>query len=260
MKSKTITHTDNEFVSSLEKGFRVLKAFSKKSSKMTISEVAECTEMTKAAARRYLLTLNALGYINIEGRYFSITPKILTFSAMYLNSDALADVATPYLRDLTSVVHESSSVSQLQGDDIIYIARVPTQRIMSINLQVGARLPAWITSMGRVQMAYLDNDIQNEMIKRVNFDAKTNKTIKTSLALKEELKKVKEQGYALVDQEIETGVISIAVPIFNRNYKVIAGLNIAGSPSTYNKKKLVEDILPILKNTAELIRSANPSY
>ena len=106
MKSKTITHTDNEFVSSLEKGFRVLKAFSQKSSKMTISEVAECTEMTKAAARRYLLTLNALGYINIEGRYFSITPKILTFSAMYLNSDALADVATPYLRDLTSVVHE----------------------------------------------------------------------------------------------------------------------------------------------------------
>ena len=256
---KIITPTDNEFISSLEKGLRVLKTFSQNRRKMTISEVAEYSNMSKAASRRYLLTFNALGYINVEGRYFSLTSKILTFSAMYLNSDSLADVATPYLSDLTSMVHESSSISQLQGDDIIYIARVPTKKIMSINLQVGARLPAWITSMGRVQMAYLDQKQQNEMVDRVTFESKTAKTIKTSIALKEELKKVKSQGYALVDQEIEEGVISIAVPIFNRNNKVIAGLNIAGSPSVYNKKKLVKEILPALNNTAELIRSSNLS-
>jgi IclR family pca regulon transcriptional regulator len=242
---KIITPTDNEFISSLEKGLRVLKTFSQNRRKMTISEVAEYSNMSKAASRRYLLTFNALGYINVEGRYFSLTAKILTFSAMYLNSDSLADVATP--------------ISQLQGDDIIYIARVPTKKIMSINLQVGARLPAWITSMGRVQMAYLDQKQQNEMVDRVTFESKTAKTIKTSIALKEELKKVKSQGYALVDQEIEEGVISIAVPIFNRNNKVIAGLNIAGSPSVYNKKKLVKEILPALNNTAELIRSSNLS-
>ena len=256
---KIITYTDNEFISSLEKGLRVLKSFSQNRRKMTISEVAEHSNMSKAASRRYLLTFNALGYINVEGRYFSLTAKILTFSAMYLNSDSLADVATPYLSDLTSMVHESSSISQLQGDNIIYIARVPTKKIMSINLQVGARLPAWITSMGRVQMAYLDQKLQNEMVDRVTFESKTAKTIKTSIALKEELKKVKSQGYALVDQEIEEGVISIAVPVFNRNNKVIAGLNIAGSPSVYNKKKLVKEILPALNNTAELIRSSNPS-
>ena len=256
---KKISHSDNEFVSSIEKGLRVLKSFSSNRKKMTISEVAEQSDMTKAAARRYLLTFNALGYVDIDGRYFSITPKILTFSAMYLNSDSLADVATPYLSDLTSIIHESSSISQLQGDDIIYIARVPTQKIMTINLQIGARLPAWITSMGRVQMAYLNERLQNEMLDRVVFEPKTSKTIKTKIALKKELEKIKNQGYALVDQEIEAGVISIAVPVFNRNNNVIAGLNIAGSPSVYNKQKLIEDVLPTLKNTAELIRSANPS-
>ena len=130
---------------------------------------------------------------------------------------------------------------------------------MTINLQVGARLPAWITSMGRVQMAYLNERLQNEMLDRIVFEPKTSKTIKTKIALKKELEKIKNQGYALVDQEIEAGVISIAVPVFNRNNNVIAGLNIAGSPSVYSKQKLIEDVLPTLKNTAELIRSANPS-
>ena len=166
-----------DFVGSFAKGLSVLNAFSGIQKSMTLTEVAELTDMSRSAARRFLITLTTLGYTKMEGRYFSLTPKVLSFSAMYLASDALPDVAMPYLHELAEQVHESCSLSELQGNEIIYVARIPTQRIMSINLQVGARLPAWCSSMGRAQLAFLEKDLLDITLKEFDFIAKTAKTI-----------------------------------------------------------------------------------
>ncbi|CAI8243096.1 Pca regulon regulatory protein [marine metagenome] len=255
-----IQKQNTDFVGSFAKGLSVLNAFSGNQKSMTLTEVAELTDMTRSAARRFLITLSILGYTKMQGRYFSLTPKVLSFSAMYLASDALPDVAMPYLHELAEQVHESCSLSELQGGEIIYVARVPTQRIMSINLQVGARLPAWCSSMGRAQLAYLEKDLLDITLKEFDFVAKTEKTIPDEKTLRAELIRVKEQGYALVDEELELGVISIAVPIFNRTAgQPIAALNVAAHRSRSSPKKLVDEVLPLLQNASKSITAAYPS-
>ena len=251
---------NTDFVGSFAKGLTVLNAFSGSQKSMTLTEVSELTEMTRAAARRYLITLTELGYTKMEGRYFSLTPKVLSFSAMYLASDALPDVAMPYLHELTEQVHESCSLCELQGNEIIYVARVPTRRIMSINLQVGARLPAWCASMGRAQLAYLEEDALSSILKGIDFIQRTDKTIPDEKQLRAELIRVKQQGYALVDEELELGVISIAVPVFKRTAgQPIAALNVAAHRSRNSPEKLIEEVLPLLLNASKAITAAYPS-
>ena len=149
---------EREFVASLARGLAVLRAFSKDAREMTLSEVAQRTGLTRAAARRFLLTLESLGYVASDGRRFRLTPKVLDLGFSYLSSMELWDVAMPYMEEVSATIHESCSASVLEGCDIVYVARVPTKRIMSVALAIGARLPAITTSMGRVLLAHLADD------------------------------------------------------------------------------------------------------
>ncbi|MEW8525302.1 MAG: IclR family transcriptional regulator C-terminal domain-containing protein [Candidatus Thiodiazotropha endolucinida] len=245
-----------DFVKSLEKGLKVLNVFADAEGALTLSEVAVRTNITRAAARRFLLTLTELGYTRLDGRNFKLTPKILTLSAAYLSSDSLPDVAVPFLTELTEQVHESASLSILEGTDIVYVARVLTQRIMSVNLQVGTRLPACCTSMGRAQIAYLSEDELEPFLESANLVKRTPYTIDQYDDLRAEISRVREQGYSLVNQELEVGVISIAVPIFSKKGKVIAAVNVAGHATRISPKEMVDNILPLLQEAGKGIQSA----
>lgn len=245
-----------DFVKSLAKGLRVIQAFGKAAGPLTLSEVAVKTDMTRAAARRFLLTLTELGYTRMDGRNFSLTPKILSLSGNYLSSEALPDVARPFLKELTEQVHESSSLSVLEGNEIVYVARILTQRIMSVNIQIGTRFPAWCTSMGRAQMAFLPQETQQQIIDASELRQFTAHTIATRDGLLAELEKIREQGYALVDQQLEEGIISIAVPVFSRSKQVIAAANVAGHSSHTDAGRMINEVLPALKESVECIQLA----
>ena len=245
-----------DFVKSLDKGLKILHVFSESRNGMTLTDVANTTEITRAAARRFLLTLKELGYLKQDGRYFHLTPKILSLSAAYLTSDTLPDVAYPFLKELTEKVHESASLSVLAGEDIVYVARVLTERIMSVNLQVGTRLPAWCTSMGRAQIAFLPEEEIAALTDRIEWTQRTPNTINTPKRFVAELEKIRELKYAIVDQELEIGVVSIAVPVFSKKGKVVAAINVAGHATRTKTADLIREVLPHLKHAAQGIENA----
>lgn len=253
--TETIKPT-TEFVKSLAKGLQVIQALGSRRGAMTLSEVAAETGMTRAASRRFLHTLTTLGYTRLDGRYYSLSPKMLSLSGSYLASQSLPDVARTFLKDLTAKIHESSSLSILEGNEIVYVARIPTQRIMSVNIQIGTRFPAWCTSMGRAQLAYLPREQQKKIIKDSQLKAYTRRTITTVKGLIKELDKVRDHGYALVDQELEEGIISIALPVFARSGEVVAAANVGAHISHISADGMVEKVLPALREAAAGIQHA----
>lgn len=245
-----------EYIKSLAKGLKVINVFGESEGPLTLSEVAARAGLTRAAARRFLLTLTELGYARLDGRNFSLTPKILSLSGAYLASDTLPDTARPFLKELTDKVHESSSLSVLEGNEIIYVARVHTQRIMSVNIQIGTRFPAWCTSMGRAQLAFLPPEQQQAILDRSVLRKFTPRTIATKAGLLNELQQIREQGYALADQQLELGIISIAVPVFSRTRQVIAAVNVAGHISHTDPDRMVNEVLPALRDAVAGIQYA----
>jgi len=205
-----------EFVLSLARGLDVIRSFDEDTPEMTLSQVAKRTNMPRAAARRFLHTLRTLGYVTSDGRVFSLTPQVLSLGYSFLSSMTIWEVAQPFMEEVSRQVHESCSMSVLEGNDIVYVARVPTKRIMSIALGIGARLPAHCTSMGRVLLANLPDDELGEYFSTSEREAFTPHTVTSESALRAILDKVREQQYALVDQELELGVRSIAVPLQDR--------------------------------------------
>jgi IclR family pca regulon transcriptional regulator len=179
------------FVQSLERGLAVIRAFGADTPQLTLSEVARKTGLTRAAARRFLLTLCDLGYVRSDGRLFSLTPRVLELGYAFLSSLSLTEVAEPHLERLVAEIHESSSVSVLDGDDIVYVARVPTSRIMRVSINVGTRFPAYATSMGRVLLAGLEDDALGEYLERVELRRLSARTVKTPRALRGELERVR---------------------------------------------------------------------
>ena len=175
---------EREFVASLARGLAVLRAFSKDAREMTLSEVAQRTDLTRAAARRFLLTLESLGYVASDGRRFRLTPKVLDLGFSYLSSMELWDVAMPYMEEVSATIHESCSASVLEGCDIVYVARVPTKRIMSVALGIGARLPAITTSMGRVLLAHLPDDALQQHLANCPVRRYTEHTVTDPAALR----------------------------------------------------------------------------
>jgi IclR family pca regulon transcriptional regulator len=230
---------DGDFVQSLERGLSVIRAFDAEHPKLTLSEVAASTGLSRAAARRFLRTLVQLGYMRSDGSRFALRPKILELGYAYLSSLTLPEVAMPHLEQLVEQVHESSSVSELDGDDVIYIARVPTKRIMTVTISVGTRFPAYATSMGRVMLAA----------------QLTGHTITSATALRRELRKIRTQGWALVDQELEEGLRSIAAPIHDADGQVIAAVNVSTHAGRRTLGSIVEDLLQPLLATARRIET-----
>ena len=243
------------FVQSLERGLTVIRAFSAERPSMTLSEVARATDLTRAAARRFLLTLVDLGYVRTDGRMFCLTPRVLELGYAYVASAGLPDVAQPHLEDLSRLVRESASVSVMEGDDVLYVARVATTRIMAVAITVGTRFPAAATSMGRVLLAGFDEAALTGYLDRVELQPLTRFTITDTARLRSEILKVREQGYAIVDQELEEVLRSLAAPIRDTDGKVIAAANVSAHANRSSIDDVRRDLLPALLETTTRIEA-----
>ena len=242
-----------EFVQSLERGLAVIRAFGPDDPELTLSDVARRTDLTRAAARRFLLTLVDLGYVRSDGKHFALTPRVLELGYAYLSSLSLPEIAEPHLERLAAQVRESSSVSVLDGDEIVYVGRVPTSRIMRVSINVGTRFPAYATSMGRVLLAARDD--LDDYLARADIRPLTPRAIGSAAELRAELEKVREQGWALVDQELEEGLRSIAAPIHDANHRVVAAVNVSAHASRASKDVVRRELLPPLLDTASRIEA-----
>jgi IclR family pca regulon transcriptional regulator len=244
-----------DFVQSLDRGLAVIRCFSSEHPSLTLSEVAERTGLTRAAARRFLLTLQELGYVGSSGRQFSLRPRVLALGYAYLSSFSVAQIAQPHLEDLAEELHESCSVSVLDGDDLVYVARASANRIMTIALTVGTRLPPYPTSMGRVLLAHLPEAELEAYLSRTELRKLTDRTVVDPAELRAILATVRSQGWAAVDQELEAGVRSIAVPIRDSSRKVVAAINASAHAARVPMRTLEKEFLPRLLDSARQIDS-----
>ena len=242
-----------DFIQSLERGLSVINSFSRQTPRQTLSEVAERTALTRATARRVLLTLANLGYVDQSGRIFTLTPKVLDLGYSYLSSFQIVDLAQPTMERLVDEVRESSSMSVLDGSEIVYVARVPTTRIMTIALALGSRLPAYPTSMGRVLLAGLPEDEFDDYMSRTTLESLTPHTITDPAEFRATVSACREQGHALVDQELEEGVRSIAAPVHNGRGKVIAAVNVSCHASRVDIAQMLDEFRPRLLAAASEI-------
>jgi IclR family transcriptional regulator, pca regulon regulatory protein len=245
----------SDFVRSLARGLDVIKAFGPENPQMTLSEVARATGLTRAAARRFLLTLAALGYVRSDGRDFSLRPKVLELGYAYLAGLSLNEVAAPHLEDLVAQTRESSSVAVLDGEEIVYVVRVPTKRIMAASISVGTRFPAHATSMGRVLLAHLPDDQLEGYLKNACLERITKRTVTDPERLRELLRTVRAQGYAMTDQELEEGLRSAAVPLRDGHGTVVAAMNISTHASRVTMEELRRNLLPQVVSAARLIET-----
>lgn len=241
-------------VQSLARGLEVIRSFDAEHPSMTLTEVAKRTGLSRATARRFLLTLAQLGYVRFDGKFFELTSRVLQLGYSYLSSHTLPQMVEPALEQLSGLLNESCSASVLDDDEIVYIARVHTRRIMRIGISVGTRLPAYATSMGRVMLAYLPEAERDAAIESVSTNAFTPATITTPEGLKKELELVRQQGYCVVNQELEIGLQSVAVPVFGADGDVVCALNVSMSvmPGAQVGPDL-DVIVPALQQTAQRI-------
>ncbi|WP_229075929.1 IclR family transcriptional regulator C-terminal domain-containing protein [Actinoplanes sp. DH11] len=243
------------YVQSLERGLAVIRAFDAQHRELTLSDVARACGLTRAAARRFLLTLTDLGYMRTDGRLFSLAPRVLELGFAYLSSLSLPEVAAPHLERLVAQVHESSSLSVLDGDDVVYVARVPTSRIMRVAINVGTRFPAYATSMGRVLLAAGPEADLTAYLGRADLKPLTGRTLCSPDALRAEIARVRAQGYAIVDQELEEGLRAIAVPVRDRNGVPAGAVNVSVHAARATVGDILERLLPPLLAAAAAIES-----
>lgn len=249
---------EKERVQSLARGLAVIQAFGPERQSMTLTEVATETGMTRAAARRFLLTLEDLGFVASDGKHFSLTPHILRLGYAYLSSMCWWHIAQPFMEEVARNVQESCSAAALDGEEIVYVARVPASRIMSVNLSIGTRLPAYCTSLGRVLLAHEPAHQLAAYLARVDLAKRTDRTITDVEKLKAEIAKVRSQGFSIIDEELEAGVRSIAVPLFDRTGACIAALNVGGAAARATVQHLLEVYLPALREASRKTTEALP--
>jgi IclR family pca regulon transcriptional regulator len=252
--------SQRDFVQSLGRGLTVMKALSVPAPGLTLAEVARDTGLTRAAARRFLLTLAELGYVRADGSRFALTPRVLELGHTYLSSLTLPELAQPHLRELVEQVHESSSMSVLDGSDIVYVAREPTRRIMTVAIAVGTRFPAHVTSMGRVLLADMAPDALEGFLDRIDLEPLTAHTLTTADAIRGEIERVRRQCYAIVDQELEQGLRSVAVPVREPHGRAVAAVNVSAHATRKTLDAIRRDLLPPLRETAARIEADLSGY
>jgi IclR family pca regulon transcriptional regulator len=243
---------DPNFMASLARGLAVIRAFTQQQRHLTIAQLSQRTAIPRAAVRRCLYTLAALGYVASEdGRSYALRPRILALGHAYLSSTPLVYAVQPLLDQITSVLHESSSMAVLEGDEILYIARSSTTtRLLSIELGIGSRLPAYCTSMGRVLLAGLSTAELDAYLARVPLVKLTGRTVATRDELKTALSTVRRDGYCVVDQELEIGLRSIAVPVVDRNGRSVAAINVGTQSARVPVSEMETRFLPPLRSAA----------
>ncbi|MEM9609649.1 MAG: IclR family transcriptional regulator [Actinomycetota bacterium] len=248
--------SSDEFIQSLARGLTVIRSFDVDRPSQTLSDVARETGLTRATARRVLHTLVELGYAATDGKQFWLTPSVLDIGYAYLSSLNVQQIAQPFLEQLSEEVQESVSVSVLDGADIVYVARVPTKRIMTIALGLGTRLPAHCTSMGRVLLAELS---PNELADRLGpgpLEARTDRTVTDPDELRARLDEVRRQGWALIDQELELGVRSMSAPLRDASGSAIAAMNVSSHAGRTTLDELHDRFLSCLLDTAGRVNEA----
>lgn len=245
----------DSYVQSFARGLTVIRAFGQDSPRMTLSQVAARTGLTRAGARRILLTLENLGYVAAEEKKFFLTPKILDLGYAYLSTAPFWIPAESVMEHLVSEVHESCSISVLDGTEIVYVARVPTSKIMNMNLGTGSRLPAYATSMGRVLLGGVPETKLKCVLAASNIEAHTKYTVTDSKKLAAIIGADRDRGWSYVNQELEEGLRSIAVPLKDRTGKTIAAMNISGQANRNSEKMMTVEFLPKLKQAADRINA-----
>ncbi|TFW32884.1 IclR family transcriptional regulator domain-containing protein [Massilia horti] len=242
---------DPDFMTSLARGLAVLRAFSDARRPQTIAQISQKTGIPRAAVRRCLHTLRQLGYVDAELNNFALRPKVLTLGYSYLSSTPLATAAQPVLDQVSRALHESSSLAVLEEDQVLYLARAATSRVMSVALGAGSRLPAYCTSLGRVLLAHLPQDELDAYLERVELHPRTEHTITDKARLRQVLADVRQNGYAIIDEELELGLRSIAVPVRGAAGRVLAALNVGAQAIRVSREQMVDQFLPVLRQGAQ---------
>ena len=243
----------DSYVQSFARGLEVIRSFSAQSPRQTLSEVAVRSGLSRAGARRILLTLRTLGYVVTDGKHFSLTARVLDLGFAYLSSMPIWNLAEPVMEGLAAQVHESCSVAVLEGTDIVYVLRVSTHKIMRITLGVGSRLPAYCTSMGRVLLAGLPEEEALACLQASSREALTRHTVTDIDALRLKIAQARKQGWCLVNQELEEGLVSIAAPIVDPARRTVAALNISGQANRTSARAMQDGMLQPLLEAAQTI-------
>lgn len=241
------------YVQSFARGLEVIRSFSAAAPRQTLTQVAGRTGLTRAGARRILLTLQALGYVDCDGRLFTLTPRILDLGFAYLSSMPMWNVAEPVMEALVEQVKESCSAAVREGHEIVYVLRVSTRKIMRNSLGIGSRLPAYCTSMGRVLLAGLPDDEVLHLLHATPLESRTRHTLTTPEAVLAKVQQARRQGWCLVSQELEEGLVSMAAPVVDRTGRILAAINISGQINRTSARQMQETMLMPLLDAARQI-------
>jgi IclR family pca regulon transcriptional regulator len=244
-----------EFIQSLERGLGIIRAFGPHAPEQTVSELAAKTGLTRATARRFLITLIELGYIESDGRIFRLTPRVLELGYSFLSGLGFPDVALPHLERLVAEVDESSEASVLDGSDIVYVVRVPSTAVMTIAINVGARMPAHATSMGKVLLAWLPDAQLETYLAATPLEAFLPRTVTDPAALRQQIDSVRACGYAIVDQELEEGLVAIAAPVTDRSGHAVGAINLSTHVMRRSVDSVRDELVEPLLRTAKLIEA-----
>ena len=242
--------SDPDFVESIARGFDVLKAFDRSRPSMSLSEVAAATDLARPTARRILRTLTMLGYVRASNGSFELTPRVLELGVTYVQSLGLWDVARPHLEDLVAKTHESSSVAQLDGSDIVYVARVAVPKIIALAVHIGTRFPAPATSLGKVLLAGLEPDALDKALAEPSRAGVAPRWQPDRAELETVLREVRAQGWALTDEQLASGIRSVAAPVRDGSGRVVAAVNVTVHAAETPVERLRDEYLPMLLDTA----------
>ncbi len=245
---------DTNYIAALARGLAVMRAFAGHRNQLTMAEIAKLVGLPRATVRRCLITLASLGYIDSNGKYYRLTPQVLSLSQAYFSSSALPRVAQPYLEQVSEAVGESCSVSVLTGDEVIYVARSTRKRAASIHRDVGQNLPAYCTSMGRVLLASLEPEALDAYFKRVTLKKFTHDTVAEEGALRAILDQVRRREFCLINGELEHNLLAVAVPVRDAAGKIVAAAHISTESSRITKTKMVNEFLPVLRSAVLQMR------
>lgn len=247
---------DTEYLSTLDRGLSVLRAFGRDNPQMTLSEVAAVTKLSPAAARRCLNTLEKLGYVAKHHRQFLLRPEVMSFASAYLDSMSLGELVRPHLQAVRDETGDSSSLSVLSGGDVLYLVHVSTNRMVRLAAGIGTRYPAYATSMGRAILAFESESVRSHYLATASLKPFTEHTVTSKPELKRILSDAAKSGYVSIQDELDYGLVSLAVPILDDAGRSMAAINCSTSTSRVQRDELIRTRLPVLRSAARFIESA----
>jgi IclR family pca regulon transcriptional regulator len=255
LKKKNDAENRTDFIESLDRGLRVFELFGADQRPMTLSDLAKAADLPRATARRILFTLERAGYVTSDGKLFQLTPRVLKLAASYLTSNQVVSVLQPVLDRLSSAAQEISSLAILDGNDVVFIARASPARVFSAGIDLGYRLPAFCTSVGRVMLGKFSNSELALILDAMDLMALTPFTVTDKDLLLATIMTDREKGYSLVDREAEPGFRSVSVPIRRYDDVIVAAINMGAHVDRVSTGEMIDRFLPLLHDAANSVKS-----